>query len=121
VHAGLNPAWRDPVAALAGIDPLKPHPASAFATRVRYCSADGERPPRDDPPPGRPYVPWYEHWEHREARTLVFGHWAGRRLVNRPGVRGLDTGCVYGGQLTAWVAEEDRIVSVEAARVYSRA
>jgi bis(5'-nucleosyl)-tetraphosphatase (symmetrical) len=31
---------------------------------------------------------------------------------------GLDSGCVYGGQLTAWCQEEDRVVQVEAAHAY---
>lgn len=119
VHAGLNPQWQDPVAQLAGRDPCAPDDAVAFATRVRYCTADGQRPPRDDPPPGRPYRPWYEHWEKRESRTLVFGHWARRGLVHRSRVRGLDTGCVWGGRLTAWIAEDDRLVSVPARRAYA--
>lgn len=119
VHAGLDPRWTDPVAQLAGRDPLSADEDVAFATRVRYCAADGRRPPRDDPPPGRPFRPWYEHWERRERRMLVFGHWARRGLVHRPRVRGLDTGCVWGGRLTAWIAEEDRLVSVPARRAYA--
>ncbi len=117
-HAGLNPVWADPVRQLRGLDPLDPSEEVDFATRVRYCTADGRRPPKDDPPPGPPYRPWYEYWEERETRTLVFGHWARKGLIHRPRVRGLDTGCVWGGSLTAWIAEEDRIVSVPAARAY---
>jgi len=119
VHAGLNPEWKNPVARLAKRDPLSDDPDVAFATRVRYCAPDGERPARDDPPPGKPFRPWYEHWEKRERRILVFGHWARRGLVQRPRVRGLDTGCVWGGRLTAWIAEDDRLVSVPARRAYA--
>ena len=54
-----------------------------------------------------------------ETRTVVFGHWARQGLVVAERVRGLDTGCVWGKQLTAWIAEEDRLVQVPAARVYS--
>ena len=50
--------------------------------------------------------------------TLVFGHWAQRGLVAERGVRGLDTGCVWGGRLTAWIAEEDRLVHQKAAKAY---
>ena len=96
---------------------MSSHADSEFATRVRYCSADGERPLRDDPPPGPPYRPWYA-FRSPGAETVVFGHWATRGLVCEPGLRGLDTGCVWGGRLTAWIAEEDRIVQVPARRAY---
>lgn len=121
VHAALSPTWTDPVATLNGLDPLVPDERSDFATRVRYCAADGKRPLDDWPPPTAPYAPWYEHWMAREdeTRTVVFGHWARQGLVQLEGVRGLDTGCVWGKQLTAWIAEEGRIVQVQAQRVYS--
>jgi bis(5'-nucleosyl)-tetraphosphatase (symmetrical) len=118
VHAGINPAWKDPVATLAHLDPLAGGPDLAFAIAARYCTADGALPSEDWPPPTAPYRPWYEFWP-REARTVVFGHWARAGLVVQPKVRGLDTGCVWGGQLTAWVAEEDRIIQVDAARQYA--
>lgn len=117
VHAGLHPAWGDPVERLRGLDPLVPHPDSDFATRVRWCAPDGTRPAADDPPPGPPFRPWFE-LRPPGAETVVFGHWASRGLVRAPGLRGLDTGCVWGGALTAWIAEEDRLVQVEAARAY---
>lgn len=121
VHAGIHPAWDDPLAALQGIDPLSAHANTDFATRVRTCAPDGSRPPKDWPPPGPPYRPWYAYWQEREGetRTVVYGHWASAGLVREPRVRGLDTGCVWGKRLTAWIAEEDRCVHVDAARVYS--
>lgn len=117
VHAGTSPLWEDPLARLAGLDPLVPHPDSDFATRVRTCTASGERPKREDPPPGPPFAPWFEH-RATSRPTIVFGHWAARGLVAEEGLRGLDTGCVWGGRLTAWIAEEDRLVHVPAARAY---
>jgi bis(5'-nucleosyl)-tetraphosphatase (symmetrical) len=119
VHAGLHPGWEDPVARLSGLDPLTPHPDSDFATLVRYCRADGRRPKRGERL-RRAHRPWFEHWKDRESRTAVFGHWAERGLVTLPGLRGLDTGCVWGGRLTAWIAEEDRLVSVPAERAWAR-
>ena len=35
-----------------------------------------------------------------------------------PRTRGIDSGCLYGGALTAWIAEENRLVSVPARRVW---
>lgn len=119
VHAGLHPGWEDPVARLDRLDPLTPHPDSDFATLVRYCAADGRRPRRGERP-RKGQQPWFEHWKGDSARTVVFGHWAERGLIQRPGLRGLDTGCVWGGALTAWIAEEDRFASVPAERAWAR-
>lgn len=121
VHAGLHPAWHDVEAPLAGLDPYERDPASDFATRVRYCTASGERPAADWPPPAPPFVPWFEHWQARsgETRTVVFGHWSRLGLVDLPRVRGLDTGCVWGKELTAWIPEEGRFAQVPAARAYA--
>lgn len=115
VHAGLHPHWKQPARELRGLDPLERHPSARFATSVRCCAEDGAV--ADEEAPGFP--PWFEHWRGRDERTIVFGHWARRGLVAQPGFRGLDTGCVWGGQLTAWVAEEDRFVHVPAARAYA--
>ncbi|MCP3915863.1 MAG: diadenosine tetraphosphatase [bacterium] len=121
VHAAVHPDWTDFEDELAGIDPLTADARSDFATRVRYCDEHGARPEADWPEPKTPFVPWFWHWQKRagETRTAVFGHWARMGLVRATRVRGLDTGCVWGQELTAWIAEEDRFVSVPAARVYS--
>ncbi|MCA8948420.1 MAG: metallophosphoesterase [Planctomycetes bacterium] len=104
VHAGLHPHWRE--------DRLLELSESerSYAVTVRYCDADGNRPASDWPPPGPPYRPWDDFYHG--SKRVVFGHWARRGLVQRPHAVGLDTGCVYGGPLTAWIAEEDRIVQV---------
>ena len=121
VHAGVSPAWSDPQATLSGLDPLRADPKLDFATRVRNCDSRGERPERDDPAPPAPFRPWFE-WPRAKPlvnRTLVFGHWAMRGLVVAEKLRGLDSGCVWGGKLSAWIAEEDRISSVPARRAYA--
>jgi bis(5'-nucleosyl)-tetraphosphatase (symmetrical) len=117
VHAGLHPRWTDLSTVAAEVNRAVPAHLNGscdsritFATQVRHCDADGRRPARDDPPPGPPFAPW-DHW-YRGPHTVVFGHWARRGLVAGARVRGLDTGCVYGGALTAWIAEEDRFVQV---------
>jgi bis(5'-nucleosyl)-tetraphosphatase (symmetrical) len=117
VHAGVHPRWTDLPATAAALDAaVRDHIRGrsddriTFATEVRHCTASGRRPAEDDPPPGPPFEPW-DRW-YGGSQTVVFGHWARRGLVNGPRVRGLDTGCVYGGALTAWIAEEDRFVHV---------
>ena len=60
---------------------------------------------------GPPYRPWDDFY--RGDKRVVFGHWARRGLVVQKHCIGLDTGCVYGGQLSAWIAEEDRVVQVD--------
>lgn len=61
-------------------------------------------------------VPWYEVYEGEQ--TVLFGHWPAYPLRRGPRALGLDTGCVYGFQLTAYVLEEDRLVHVPARRAY---
>ncbi len=63
-------------------------------------------------------IPWYE--AYTEDRLAVFGHWARPEPIIRPNAIGLDTGCVYGGALTALVLPEKRLVSVPAAQEYQR-
>jgi bis(5'-nucleosyl)-tetraphosphatase (symmetrical) len=81
-------------------------------TRLRLCTADGRvdislkgRPP---PSPSR-LRPWFEH-PRRATRDVrvIFGHWSALGLVQLPGVVGLDTGCVWGGALTALDLDADR-------------
>ena len=122
VHGGLHPEWRRPERELRGLTALSRDPAAEFATRVRYCTRRGRLPKRDDVDPGGPFKPWYTFYPPQDVkpRMVVFGHWSVRGLVKTPLLRGLDTGCVWGGRLTAWIAEENRIVSVPARRRYAR-
>jgi serine/threonine protein phosphatase 1 len=59
---------------------------------------------------------WYEVYEG--PPTAVFGHWPGPKPRLGPHAIGLDTGCVYGGQLTAYCIETQHFTSVQAARTY---
>lgn len=60
--------------------------------------------------------PWFDFYEAN--KTVIFGHWAKMGLVLRDNVVGLDTGCVYGKQLSAWIVEERRLVQVQARQTY---
>ncbi|MBF5046638.1 metallophosphatase [Aggregicoccus sp. 17bor-14] len=61
-------------------------------------------------------VPWASQWKGPE--TVVFGHDAMRGLQRYPHALGLDSGCVYGGRLNAWILPEGRLVSVPARAQY---
>lgn len=74
-------------------------------TRIRFCSSDGSldlasKEGAGAAPPG--FFPWFDVPGRRTEDTPVaFGHWSTLGLVNRPKLLALDTGCVWGGQLTA--------------------
>lgn len=64
------------------------------------------------PPAERPAgtVPWFEAPGRRSAEAqVVFGHWAALGLHRAPNVVALDSGCVWGGPLTAWRLEDGAI------------
>jgi len=60
--------------------------------------------------------PWYESYKGKDL--IVFGHWVRREPLVRKNVICLDTGCVYGGKLSALILPERKIVSVPARRIY---
>jgi bis(5'-nucleosyl)-tetraphosphatase (symmetrical) len=78
-------------------------------TRVRYVTSDGRLDLRDKGPPGsqrQGLVPWFAHQERRSHdSTVIFGHWATLQIEHpvdtSHGVIPVDTGCVWGGPLTA--------------------
>jgi bis(5'-nucleosyl)-tetraphosphatase (symmetrical) len=48
------------------------------------------------------YIPWFEiPGRKTQEMPIVFGHWSTLGLLNRERVIGIDTGCVWGGTLTA--------------------
>ncbi len=74
-------------------------------TRLRFCTPAGvmdfdSAESAEDAPPG--LVPWFEVPGRRtEGTPIAFGHWSMLGWVNRPGVLSMDTGCVWGGCLSA--------------------
>jgi bis(5'-nucleosyl)-tetraphosphatase (symmetrical) len=74
-------------------------------TRLRFVGRDGRlvlshKGGIGDAPPGA--MPWFRH-PGRETRrdALVFGHWSALGYLSEPGLLCLDSGCVWGGALTA--------------------
>jgi bis(5'-nucleosyl)-tetraphosphatase (symmetrical) len=72
-------------------------------TRIRYCRADGtiDLKMKDAPGKSGPWQPWFQHERQLEDRRVVCGHWSTLGLVRRADLLALDTGCVWGGSLTA--------------------
>jgi bis(5'-nucleosyl)-tetraphosphatase (symmetrical) len=78
-------------------------------TRMRFCDAQGRLEFGSKGPPGtqpEPYLAWFHHAHRACAKTTtVFGHWAALGAYTAPGVYALDTGCVWGQELTALCLE----------------
>ena len=93
-------AWSD---ALSGADRLRVIVNSL--TRMRFCDAQGRmefssKEGSSAAPPG--YMPWFDvPGRQTAAITLAFGHWSTLGWLDRPDVLALDTGCVWGGCLSA--------------------
>ncbi len=74
-------------------------------TRLRFCTPEGamaldSSEAADSGPAG--HVPWFEAPQRQTAHTTVaFGHWSRLGWLDRPHLIGMDTGCVWGGQLSA--------------------
>jgi bis(5'-nucleosyl)-tetraphosphatase (symmetrical) len=118
VHAGVHPKWNR-LAAIETRLQAQPHdddwlrsPELTFMTRVRCCDGFGERArftgrPQDAPPPFKAWDDFYTG-----ADLVVHGHWAMRGFYRNDRTMGLDAACVYGGRLTAWCMDDERIESV---------
>lgn len=89
-------------------------------TRIRFCKANGKALFKLTGPPGSQpagYRPWYRH-RHRLTRdvTVAFGHWAARGLRMKTRYLALDSGCVWGGQLSAIRLEDRQLFQVDCSR-----
>ena len=99
--------WDD---ALAGWDRLRV--IVNAMTRMRFCDRGGRMDLQGKgTEPAKGYLRWYET-RPKEARTLVFGHWSQLGLVREPAVVGLDSGCVWGGGLSAFRLEDRTLYQV---------
>jgi hypothetical protein len=59
---------------------------------------------------------WYD--EYDGEKMVLFGHWPAEEPRRGRNALGLDTGCVYGHRLTAYIIETDKVESVRARKVY---
>jgi bis(5'-nucleosyl)-tetraphosphatase (symmetrical) len=99
--------WDD---ALAGWDRLRV--IVNAMTRMRFCTPEGAmefRATGKTTPAG--YVPWYATRKESEP-AIVFGHWSALGLKLTDKIAALDTGCVWGGTLTALRLEDRWLVQV---------
>lgn len=74
-------------------------------TRIRYCTSQGALHMKEKRAPfetDQSIIPWFEFKSRKsDSSTIVFGHWSTLGLrVNQNSIA-LDTGCVWGGALTA--------------------
>jgi bis(5'-nucleosyl)-tetraphosphatase (symmetrical) len=107
LHAFLNgmygnqpDRWSD---TLVGADRLRF--AVNALTRARFVATDGTldfetKEGAGNAPPG--LVPWFDHPDRQTTGVpMAFGHWSTLGLIQRPDLLALDTGCVWGGRLSA--------------------
>lgn len=124
VHAGLRSrSYRDILRALYPSKHLQWSPALTgptrlatiikVLTRLRACSSDSRMESSFSGPPDRipvGYFPWFKFSDRRHGdATIVCGHWAALGLHCEEHLLVIDSGCVWGRELTA-VRLEDRTV-----------
>lgn len=86
-------------------------------TRMRFCTPEGvmefhTKGELVDAPPG--HIPWFEAPGRRSADTvLVTGHWSALGLKLLPNLLALDSGCLWGGHLSAVRLEDRQVFQVD--------
>jgi len=111
VMYGNQPAqWNS---ALTGTDRLRC--IVNVLTRLRFCTAQDEmefdsKEGLNKTPPG--FSPWFSLPRNTASTTVVFGHWSALGLQIQDNLIGLDTGCVWGGKLTAMRLSDHQLFAV---------
>ena len=87
-------------------------------TRIRFVDKKGVPDYRAKEAPGSTcpdLMPWFDYPNRKTIDdTVVFGHWSTLGLVIRPHVIALDTGCIWGGALTAIELPSRKIIQEKA-------
>ena len=111
MYGNHPPQWRDD---LTGIDRLRL--IINAMTRLRVCTEQGvmefaHKGKPENAPHG--YLPWYDvpGRVNRDA-TIICGHWSALGLFLRDNLLALDTGCLWGGNLSAVCLENRRVFQV---------
>jgi len=99
VHAGLKPSL-----------PIEKNDMHDIL-HIRNITEDGSA--SSNPNRG---IPWVEAWKGPEH--VVFGHDAVRKIQSTQFSTGLDSGCVYGGELSALIVPSFEVKSVKARKTY---
>lgn len=102
VHAGFLPGvpWRTQ--------------GPEIFTRIQVIDSQGRPAKRGDAPASPLWA-----WRWRGPPFVVYGHTPQPEVERNPWSLGLDTGCVYGGKLTAALLPERRIIQIQARRNYT--
>jgi bis(5'-nucleosyl)-tetraphosphatase (symmetrical) len=104
-------AWRDDLTDYARLRCITNH-----LTRMRICDVNGcldleYKFGLDAIPAG--FYPWFQHPQRRtDDRKIIFGHWAALQGYRSTTAFGIDTGCVWGGALTAMRLQDQEWISV---------
>lgn len=83
-------------------------------TRMRFCTKTGEMEFREKGGPEKApsgFLPWFDVAGRKTSElTMICGHWSTLGYLQRPDLIALDSGCLWGGKLTA-VRLEDRLAT----------
>lgn len=126
VEAALRSAdWRDRLKKMYGNKPAKWNDSLRgrkrlraiinALTRMRMCTPDGSMDfgHKGAPVVTEDYMPWFEVPDRAAQNdVIIFGHWSVLGLLLRPNLVCLDTGCVWGRELTAMRLHDRKLVQV---------
>ncbi len=116
MYGDLPNRWED---GLQGWDRLR-FIVNTF-TRLRYCDPDGHYAMKPKGAPGSQpddLIPWFEHPDvQQHGFTTLFGHWSTLGVHQTRTTISLDSGCLWGGSLTALRLEDRQLFSLPCRKI----